>query len=90
MDLFTLDALQMCKVRIKSAKFIHMQLVKSSKLPKDAVFNEAEVDQGSIMDGEDYYGGFTYRSSVAEQYAARCTPIAYADAAHMEGKGPFS
>lgn len=90
MDLFTLDALQMRKVRIKSAKFIHMQLMKSGKLPKDAVFNEAEVDQGGIVDGDEYYGGFTYRSSLAAQYAARCTLIAYADAAHMEGKGQFS
>ena len=89
-DLFTLDALQMRKVRIKSAKFIHMQLVKSGKLPEGTVFNEAEVDQGGIVDGEEYYGGFTYSSSVAKQYAARCTPHAYADAAHMEGKGAFS
>jgi len=78
-DLFTLDALQMHKVRIKSAKFIHMQLVKSGKLPEGTVFNEAEVDQGGIVDGEEYYGGFTYSSSVAKQYAARCTPHAYAD-----------
>ena len=89
-DLFTLDALQMRKVRIKSAKFIHMQLVKSGKLPEGTVFNEAEVDQGGIVDGEEYYGGFTYSSSVAKQYAAQCTPHAYADAAHMEGKGAFS
>jgi len=80
----------MRKVRIKSAKFIFMQLVKSGKLPKDAVFNEADVDQGGIVDGEEYYGGFTFRSTAAQQYAEQGTLIACADAAHMEGKGPFS
>ena len=90
MDLFTLDALQMRMVRTKSAKFIHMQQVKSGKLPKDAVFNDAQVDLADIVDGDRYYGGFTYCSSLAAHYAARCTLIAYADAAHMEGKGQFS
>ena len=42
------------------------------------------------MDGEGYYGGLTYRSSAAQQYAEQGTLHAYADAAHMEGKGPFS
>ena len=64
--------------------------MKSGKLPKDAVFNEDDVDQEGIVNGEEYYGGLTFTSSVAQQYAEKGTLHAYADASHMQGKGQHS
>ena len=73
--------------RIKAAKHIHEQKKKSGTLPSDAVFNAADVDLTNIKDGELYYGGWTYVSSLAETYAKKGLMTAYADASHMEGKG---
>lgn len=57
-------------------------------MAKDADFDVANVDMTDIKEGENYYGGFTFVSSVAEQYAKRGLQTSYADASHMEAKGP--
>jgi hypothetical protein len=55
--------------RIKAAKHIHEQK-KSGTLPSGAVLNAADVDlTTNIKDGEFYYDGCTYVSSLAESYA---------------------
>jgi hypothetical protein len=74
-------------VRVKAAKHIFGQLKLCGEVPLDAVFDVAGVDMTNIKDGEMYYGGFTFVSSVAELYATQGLKTAYADASHMEGKG---
>jgi hypothetical protein len=54
-----LNQTEMIKIRIKSAEFIHKQLVKDKKLPPGSTFNAAGVDVSDIGPGM-FYGGFTY------------------------------
>lgn len=74
-------------IRIKAAKHIFVQMQAGGQVPRDAVFSVADVDLTNIADGEVYYGGFTFVGSVAGLYATQGLKTAYADAAHMEGKG---
>ena len=77
----------MRKIRLKAVKHIFEQLKKDNKIPVDAAFDPADVDMSDINDGDRFYGGWTHVSSVAEIYATLGLLTAYADAAHMEGKG---
>jgi len=77
----------MRKIRLKAAKHIFEQLQKDDKIPIDAEFDPADVDMSDIHDGDRFYGGWTFVSSVSEIYATQGLLSAYADAAHMEGKG---
>jgi hypothetical protein len=76
--------------RVASARWIHERLKKEQKLHADAIFDEAGVYLGDIVDGEEYYGGFAFVPSVAERYATYGLLTSAADAAHCEGKGPQS
>ena len=74
-------------IRIKAARFIFAQLMKDGKLPPDQVFNEDDVNIFDIKDGERYYSGFTFMSSLAPQYASLGRLSSTSDGSHCEGKG---
>jgi len=86
-DVYTINCGQMRETRIKAARHIHTQKIKGGTLPADDVFSAGDVDLTNIVDGENYYSGFTFVSSVAETYARQGLKTAYGDASHMEGKG---
>ena len=86
-DVYTITAQEMREIRIKAAKHIFVQMQAGGQVSIDAVFSVEDVNMTNIVDGEVFYGGFTFVSSVAELYATQGHKTAYADAAHMEGKG---
>jgi hypothetical protein len=88
-DVYTVTASEMRVIRIKAAKHIFIQMQAGGQVPRDAVFNAEDVDVTNIAEGEVYYGGFTFVSSVAELYATRGLKTAFADAGHMSGLNTY-
>jgi len=88
--LLTVTGKEMLAIRRKSSKFIFLQQQKDGHIPKDAVFNPADVRTDDIDEGGTYYGGVMFRPSVAGALAERGRKTACADASHCEGIGEQS
>ena len=56
-------------IRIKAARHIFAQLKKDGKIPADQLFSEDDVDVSDIKEGERYYSGFIFVSSLSPHYA---------------------
>jgi hypothetical protein len=88
--LLTVTGKEMLAIRRKSSKFIFLQQQKDGHIPKDAVFNPADVRTDDIDEGGTYYSGVMFRPSVAGALAERGRKTACADASHCEGIGEQS
>ena len=74
-------------IRLKAAMHIHAQKKKGGTLTADDVPNESDKGMASIVNGDVYYAGFTFRGALAPHFAMNGLDTAYADASHMDGKG---
>lgn len=87
LELNVVTAVEMRRIRVKSAAHIFKQLKKGGEVDKDNVFDESLVEFDEINMKGRYYGGFIFTPSTASHMCRTGKNTCEADAAHCKGVG---